>query len=176
MTQGSTSMGSLTFQGFLTRFFKELTRFPRRKWMRKLWSSILSLSIKRCVCFVYPGIPRDSSSNINAYDKETLDNLSPAFSDVDQPCSNVQPEQPCLPPQLYGYDPEGPSPSEEDNNVVVEPISLDKRHSIECYVMDVVDPLNSVHSTGCRSLYSSPKLGQGQNGMIVRSRWLKKVE
>ena len=36
----------------------------------------------RCVCFVYPGIPRDSSSNINAYDKETLDNLSSAFSDV----------------------------------------------------------------------------------------------
>ena len=25
----------------------------------------------------------DSSSNINTYDKETLDNLSPAFSDVD---------------------------------------------------------------------------------------------
>ena len=36
----------------------------------------------RCVCFVYPGLPRDSSSNINAYDKETLDNLSSAFSDV----------------------------------------------------------------------------------------------
>ena len=36
----------------------------------------------RCVCFVYPGIPRDSSSNINAYDKETVDNLSSAFSDV----------------------------------------------------------------------------------------------
>ena len=178
MTKGSTSMGSLTFQGFLTRFFKELTRFPRRKWMRKLWSSILSLSIKRCVCFVYPGIPRDSSANINAYDKETLDNLSSAFSDVDQPCSNVQPEQPSPTTiiLLYLYDPEGPFPSEEDNNVVVEPISLDKRHSIECYVMDVVDPLNSVHSTGCRSLYSSPKLGQGQNGMIVRSRWLKKVE
>ena len=37
-------------------------------------------------------IPRytwDSSSNINAYDKETLDYLSSAFSDVDQPCSNV---------------------------------------------------------------------------------------
>ena len=82
MTQGSTSLGSLTFQGFLTRFFKELTRFPRRKWMRKLWSSILWLSIKRCVCFVYRGIPRDSSSNINAYDNETLDNLSSAFSDV----------------------------------------------------------------------------------------------
>ena len=27
-------------------------------------------------------IPQDSSSNINAYDKETLDNLSSAFSDV----------------------------------------------------------------------------------------------
>ena len=34
-------------------------------------------------------IPQDSSSNINAYDKETLDNLSSAFSDVDQLCSNV---------------------------------------------------------------------------------------
>ena len=36
----------------------------------------------RCVRFVYPGVPRDSSSNTNAYDKETLDNLSSAFSDV----------------------------------------------------------------------------------------------
>ena len=42
--------------------------------------------------------------------------------------------------KLYGYDKEGPSPSEEDNNFVFEPISLDKRHSIECYVLDVVDP------------------------------------
>ena len=42
---------------------------------------------------------------------------------------------------LYLYDPEGPFPSEEDNNVVVEPISLDIRHSIECYVLDAVDPL-----------------------------------
>ena len=25
-------------------------------------------------------------------------------------------------------------------NVVFEPISLDKMHSIECYVLDVVDP------------------------------------
>ena len=137
VTQASTSMWSLPFQGFLTRFFKELTRFLRRKWMRKLWSSILSLSIKRCVCFVYPGISRDSSANINAYDKETLDNLSSAFSDVDQPCSNVQPEQPCLPPQLYGYDPEGPSPSEEDNNVVVEPILKIKgiQQSATCWML-----------------------------------------
>ena len=43
--------------------------------------------------------------------------------------------------QLYGYDPGGSSPSEEDNKVVVELISLDKRHSIEYYVLDVVDPL-----------------------------------
>ena len=44
---------------------------------------------------------------------------------------------------MYGYDPEGPFPSEEDNNVVVEPISIDKRHLIECYmyVLGVVDPL-----------------------------------
>ena len=41
-----------------------------------------------------------------------------------------------------------PSPSEEDNNVFVEPISLDKRHSIECYVLDVVDPLTQSTQLG----------------------------
>ena len=46
--------------------------------------------------------------------------------------------------QLYGYDQEGPSPSKEAN-IVVEPISLDNRHSIESYVLDVVDLLT--HST-----------------------------
>ena len=56
--------------------------------------------------------------------------------------------QPCLPPQLYGYEKEGPSPSEEVNNVVFEPISLDKRHSIECYVLDVVDPLTQSTQLG----------------------------
>ena len=56
---------------------------------------------------------------------------------------------------------EGLSPLEEDNNVVVEPISLDKRHSIECYVMDVVDPLTQSTQLGDRSLYSSPRPGQG---------------
>ena len=50
--------------------------------------------------------------------------------------------------QFYGYDPEGPSPSEEDNNVVVDPISLDNRHSIESYVLDVVDPLTQSTQLG----------------------------
>ena len=59
----------------------------------------------------------------------------PAHGDVDGEPGDIQ---------LYGYDPEGPSPSEEDN-VVVEPISLDNRHSIESYVLDVVDLLT--HST-----------------------------
>ena len=63
--------------------------------------------------------------------------------------------QPCLPPQLYGYDKEGPSPSEEDNNVVFEPISLDKMHSIECYVLDVVDPLTQSTQLGI-DLYIQP--------------------
>ena len=44
--------------------------------------------------------------------------------------------------------PEGLSRLEEDNNVVVEPFSLDKRHSIECYVMDVVDPLTQSTQLG----------------------------
>ena len=49
-----------------------------------------------------------------------------AHGDVDGEPDNIQ---------LYGYDPEGPSPSEEAN-IVVEPIS-----STECFVLDVVDPL-----------------------------------
>ena len=49
---------------------------------------------------------------------------------------------------IYGHDPEGPSPSEEDNKVVVEPISLDKRHSIECYLLDVVDRLTQSTELG----------------------------
>ena len=51
-------------------------------------------------------------------------------------------------PTTIVYDPEGPSPSEEDNNVVVERISLDKRLSIECYVLDVVDPLTQSTQLG----------------------------
>ena len=33
-------------------------------------------------------------------------------------------------------------------NVVFEPISLDKMHSIECYVLDVVDPLTQSTQLG----------------------------
>ena len=42
--------------------------------------------------------------------------------------------------ELYGCDPDGPPPSEGDNNIVVEPINLDNRQSIGPYVLDVVDP------------------------------------
>ena len=56
---------------------------------------------------------------------------------------------------VYGYDKEGPSPSEEDNDVVFEPISLDKRHSIECYVLDVADPLSQSTQLGI-DLYIQP--------------------
>ena len=33
--------------------------------------------------------------------------------------------------ELYGCDPEGPSPSEQDNNIVVKPVTLDNRQSAE---------------------------------------------
>ena len=42
-----------------------------------------------------------------------------------------------LPP----YDTEGPSPLEETNNVVVEPIALNNRDFMESYVLDMIDPL-----------------------------------
>ena len=134
---------------FLDSVLQRTDQISQTKVDEEIVESILSLSIKRCVCFLYPGIPRDSSSNINAYDKETLDNLSSAFSDV------LSARQQCLArvavsptTMVPGYDPEGPSPSEEDNNVVVELISLDKRHSKECYVLDVVDPLTQSTQLG----------------------------
>ena len=49
--------------------------------------------------------------------------------------------------ELYGYDPEGPSPLEENNNVV-EPITLDNRDFMESYVLDVVDPLMQSTNVG----------------------------
>ena len=36
-------------------------------------------------------------------------------------------------------------------------------------------PSNTVHSTGYRSLCSSPRPGQGYDGMIVRSPWNRKL-
>ena len=117
---------------FLDSLLQRTDQISQTKVDEEIVGSILSLSIKRCVCFVYPGVPRDSSSNINAYGKETLDNLSSAFSDV------LSARQQCLAraavsptTMVPGYDLEGPFPSEEDNNVVVELFSLDKRHSKE---------------------------------------------
>ena len=55
-----------------------------------------------------------------------------AHGDIDEEPADVQ---------LYGYDPEGPSPLEENNNVVVESIPLDNKDILESYVLDVVDPL-----------------------------------
>ena len=43
-------------------------------------------------------------------------------------------------PEIYGYDPEGPSP-QEDNNVVVEPVTLDNSILLETYVLEIIDPL-----------------------------------
>ena len=43
--------------------------------------------------------------------------------------------------ELYGYDPEGPSPLEETDKVVVEPIALDNRYFMESYVLATIDPL-----------------------------------
>ena len=55
-----------------------------------------------------------------------------AHRDIDEEPADVQ---------LHGYDPEGPSPSEENNNVVVESIPLDNKGILESYVLDVVDTL-----------------------------------
>ena len=74
------------FPRFLDSVFQRTDQISQTKVdeeiMEQHQCSIMSLSIKRRICFLYPGIPRDSSSNINAYDIETLDNLLSAYSDV----------------------------------------------------------------------------------------------
>ena len=80
MTQGSTSMQSLTFPGFLTRFFKELTRFPSRKLDEEIVEQHIVLVDQTVPLLRIPRYtPRQQFSNVF---KETLDNLSSAFSNV----------------------------------------------------------------------------------------------
>ena len=43
-------------------------------------------------------------------------------------------------PEIYGYDPEGPSP-QEHNNVVVESVTLDNSILLKSYVLEIIDPL-----------------------------------
>ena len=74
------------FPRFLDSVFQRTDQISQTKVdeeiMEQHQCSIMSLSIKRRICFLYPGIPRNSSSNINAYDIETSDNLLSAYSDV----------------------------------------------------------------------------------------------
>ena len=66
---------------------------------------------------------------LNAHDIETLDNLSSAYSDVLSALQQCLARAAMSPSTIVWVDPEGPSLSEEDNKVVVELTSLDKRHS-----------------------------------------------
>ena len=81
---------SMTVESDLARFLDSVLQRPyqisQAKVNEEIWSSISSLSLSLS-CLLR--IPWDSSLNINAYDKETLDNLSSAFSDVHKPRSNV---------------------------------------------------------------------------------------
>ena len=49
---------------------------------------------------------------------------------------------------MYGYDAQGPSCLEGDNNVVVEPIEFDFKDAVEAYILDNVDPLRESNELG----------------------------
>ena len=69
MTEVSTSMWSLTFQGSLTTHQISQTKVDEEIVEQHIDVVDQTVRLLRTL--------RDSSSNINAYDKETLDNLSP---------------------------------------------------------------------------------------------------
>ena len=51
----------------------------------------------------------------------------------DNPLSDGQPDQLPEDEQFYGYDPEGPSPFENSDNVVVAPpVNMENVHVIQC--------------------------------------------
>lgn len=49
---------------------------------------------------------------------------------------------------MYGYDAEGPSSSNHENNVVVDPINLDNQDLMEAYILENIDPLKESNEMG----------------------------
>ena len=49
---------------------------------------------------------------------------------------------------MYGYDPEGPPPVNEDNEVVVEPVDLGNQSEIEAFVLEHINPLGESRDMG----------------------------
>jgi len=43
--------------------------------------------------------------------------------------------------EMYGYDVQGPSSTDGDNNVTVEPVDLTHGDIIKSYVLEILDPL-----------------------------------
>ncbi|PFX14677.1 hypothetical protein AWC38_SpisGene21148 [Stylophora pistillata] len=43
--------------------------------------------------------------------------------------------------EIYGYDPQGPSPPERDNHIVIDPVDLSHGDLLESFVLEHLDPL-----------------------------------
>lgn len=43
--------------------------------------------------------------------------------------------------EIYGYDPQGPSPTEGDNNVIIDPVDISHEDLLKSFVLEHLDPL-----------------------------------
>ena len=60
----------------------------------------------------------------------------------DNPLSNSGlDEEPAYDLECYGDDPDGPTPLQSDNNVVVEEVDLGENDTLQSFVLERVDPL-----------------------------------
>ena len=66
----------------------------------------------------------------------------------DNPLSQGQLDEQPSDMELYGYDPQGPSPTESDNHVVVEAVDLGVNDVLESFVFERVDVQKQLSEMG----------------------------
>jgi hypothetical protein len=73
--------------------------------------------------------------------------------------------------EYYGYDPQGPSPLEDNGAVVVPEVRLDNNEEIRSFVLENINPLSPSHDMGVDIYVNALQLAESKirelNGPIV---------
>ena len=69
--------------------------------------------------------------------------------------------------EYYGDDPDGPTPLNSDNNVVVEEIDLGQHDSLQSFVLERLDPLRLQYTFGSAIFFKFGFLGQNSGQRII---------
>lgn len=66
----------------------------------------------------------------------------------DNPLSHGQLDEDVPDLAMYGYDAQGPSTIDTDNNVVIEPVVLHNGDALKSFVLENIDPLSHSYDMG----------------------------